>query len=101
MIRIRKSCYEPIFNQEAFLALVSLLLLLPIPVPAADSGIAGQVNDPQGKAVPGAQMHLVRRDGARQESKTDEQGRFRFEGLAPAITASLPARWAFARLPPR
>jgi len=49
---------------------------------SADSGIAGQVTDPQGKAVAGAQVHLLLSDGSYQDLKTDGQGRYRFGGLA-------------------
>ena len=93
MIRIVNSCYRGILNNNIVLAIVSALLLFQFSASAADSGIAGQVSDPQGKAVPGAQVRLVRRDGSHQELKTDDQGNFTFGGLASGdyrLTADAP-----------
>jgi len=48
----------------------------------AASGVAGQVTDPQGKAVAGADVTLVRRsDVFQMEKKTDGQGRFQFPSV--------------------
>ncbi len=48
----------------------------------ASSGVAGQVTDPQGKAVAGAEVTLVRRsDVFQMENKTDGQGRFLFPSV--------------------
>lgn len=91
MIRIENSCYRRILNKSTALAI--FVILLPISMSAADSGIAGQVNDPQGRAVPGAQVRLLRRDGSHQDLKTDEQGSFNFGALAAGdyrLTAEAP-----------
>jgi hypothetical protein len=52
------------------------------PLTAADSSITGQVTDPQGAAVPDAQIRLLRRaDNSRRETKTDRAGRYSFSSL--------------------
>jgi vitamin B12 transporter len=49
------------------------------------TGIAGTVKDPQGRVVPGTQLHLYRQDGRSAASSTasSEAGAYRFEDLAP------------------
>ena len=62
---------------------------------AADSGIAGQVSDPQGKSVAGAVVRMIPEGaGGARESQSDDQGRFSFGGVAPkrySVTAESPS----------
>src|SRR5712692_3348871 len=61
---------------------VAVVALLAGPLLAAGGSISGQMTDPQGKAVSGATLRLVRKtDGGRTELKTGDQGRFVFEVL--------------------
>ena len=60
---------------------VLLMLAIPAIALAGDSGIAGQVTDPQGKAVSGAQVRVAAKNGIHQESASDEQGQFAFDRL--------------------
>ncbi len=61
------------------------LCLFTSTVPAlADAGLTGIVTDPQGRAVSGATLRLVRRDGsARREARTDATGIYRFDSIDP------------------
>ncbi|HUJ22509.1 MAG TPA: carboxypeptidase-like regulatory domain-containing protein, partial [Bryobacteraceae bacterium] len=45
----------------------------------AASGLTGTLTDPQGRAISGATIRLLRRaDASRRETKSDDQGRFSF-----------------------
>jgi hypothetical protein len=51
---------------------------------SAASGLSGSLTDPQGLAVSGATVRLLRRaDSSRREVKTDDQGHFTFGGIDP------------------
>ncbi|MGI9073713.1 MAG: carboxypeptidase regulatory-like domain-containing protein [Bryobacteraceae bacterium] len=51
-------------------------------VEAAVAVLAGTVTDPQGLAVPGATLRLLRRaDSSQRETRSDDQGRFAFQTL--------------------
>lgn len=55
-----------------------------IPEAWAASGLSGTVTDPQGLAVSGATIRLLRRaDSSRREVKTDSQGQFSFIDIDP------------------
>src|SRR5882724_3895184 len=59
---------------------VLLMVAIQVVALAGDSGIAGQVTDPQGKAVSGARVRVSGKSGIK-ESASDDQGRFAFGGL--------------------
>jgi hypothetical protein len=67
-----------------FILAVAMLTVLSAPVGAQHQtgSLFGTVADPQGAALPGATVTLSG-GGAPQVQVTDEQGRFRFPGLAP------------------
>ena len=48
----------------------------------ADTGLTGEVTDPQGKRVPGAEVRLAGHGSSvRRDTRTDQQGHFSFVGL--------------------
>jgi len=61
---------------------------------SAETGVAGSLTDPQGKAVTGAAIRLLHRSGALvTETSTDDTGRFIFANVASGdyrITAAAP-----------
>ncbi|HEX6864314.1 MAG TPA: TonB-dependent receptor, partial [Thermoanaerobaculia bacterium] len=66
-----------------FLAVaLSTILCLPLGAQLQTGSLFGSVTDPQGAPLPGATVTLSG-GGAPQVQTTDEQGRFRFPGLAP------------------
>jgi outer membrane receptor protein involved in Fe transport len=69
-----------IAGQKITLFTVCLLASLG-PATAADSSLTGEVTDPQGKRVPGAEVKLAGVGGVRREARTDDQGQFSFSGL--------------------
>ena len=55
-----------------------------VPDALAASGLSGSLTDPQGRAVSGATIRLLRRaDASRRETRTDDQGRFSFGAIDP------------------
>lgn len=48
---------------------------------AASGGLAGDVTDPQGQLVPGAEVRLAGPGGLRRQARTDSRGHFAFSGL--------------------
>src|SRR5262245_10760083 len=50
---------------------------------AADTGVSGLLLDPQGAAVAGAAVRLTRSGSPAGETRTDGQGQFRFNAIAP------------------
>ena len=68
-----------------FLLLRGGILLLGLALrAAADTGVSGQVTDPQGKAVPSASVRLQDQNGSvSRETKADGQGQFEIIGGAP------------------
>ena len=61
---------------------LSTILCLPLSAQLQTGSLFGFVGDPQGAPLPGATVTLSG-GGAPQVQTTDEQGRFRFPGLAP------------------
>jgi hypothetical protein len=67
---------------------VSLLALLATAGSAFAAGgaVGGQVQDAQGKSLPGAAILLLAAGGKATQNKiTDEQGKFQFDGLASGV----------------
>lgn len=64
------------------LALVMLSLCFPCPSAAAATNFAGDLTDPQGRAVPNAAISLLRHaDSSRHDAKTDDLGHYSFGAL--------------------
>ena len=64
-------------SRTLFLMMIFCPLIL-----VASTGLSGRVTDPQGRAVPGAGVHLRRNPGgSERELKTDDQGKFAFDAL--------------------
>src|SRR6185437_5478838 len=62
----------------------TLCCLLFVSAPMFAQTISGVVKDPQAKAVAGASISILARDGdTRRDTTSDAEGAYRFEGIAP------------------
>ncbi len=84
-----------------FFALIALVAVSGIAVLAQANGtISGEVNDPLGAAIIGATVKVSDGNGVGKTSKTNNNGRFRVNGLAPGkytITVEAPSFAPFER----
>ena len=83
VLRICVMCYrkEP---SRAFGRIVAIVVLTLASAWAADTGVSGQVIDPQGKVIPGATVQLLSEDRmAINQAKTDAEGKFQFAPVPP------------------
>src|SRR5438445_13250984 len=73
-----------IFLRAACAIFHLLWLCSTVPDTLAASGLSGSLTDPQGRAVFGATIRLLRRaDSSHRETRTDDQGRFSFGAIDP------------------
>jgi hypothetical protein len=76
---------------------ITLILFAALSLQASTGGVAGTVSDPQGKPVRDAKVTLVsNRDSTAQETKSDEEGKFRFTTLPPGIYGLVATASGFA-----
>jgi hypothetical protein len=68
-----------------FFTILCAITLLSTVVLAAGSSVSGVIVDTKGAAVPGATVTLVAPEGQPKTLSTDQQGRFKFDDVAPGL----------------
>ena len=83
--RSSRKCFD---RSSKFVPVLTSLFLLGSRMPLAQNGsIAGQVTDPQGKAISGAAVQVVNQEGTfERDTKTDASGAYSVPDLPPGLS---------------